>query len=233
MILLTGASSGLGKFLSNKFENIQTLTRDNKVGDIINSGIEFDTIIHCAASISHASWDEVTYDYFDDNLMLTRNILEIPHEKFIHISSIDIKRNSIYGTVKRISERIVASYTKNCLIIRPSGLIGNEMKTNTFKKIQLGQKIALTKNSLMNYVTYEDVYNLIKLDLDGIVTLTASEHISMQEVSEIFKQNIEYGEIHYEIDISEDDKKLRRGYNLEVTSAEKIRNYLESYEEKT
>lgn len=232
MILLSGSSSGLGKFLSSKFENIQTFTRDTNIKDIIKSGIEFDAIIHCAASISHASWEEVTYDYFDDNLILTRNILEIPHKKFIHISSIDIKRNSIYGTVKRISERIVDSYTNDCLIIRPSGLIGNEMKTNTFKKIQLGQKIALTKDSLMNYVTYEDVYNLIKTNLDGIITLTASENISMEEVSEIFKQHIEYGEIHYEIDINDNDKNLRRGYNLEVTSADKIMNYLKSYEER-
>ena len=45
MILLSGSSSGLGKFLSSKFENIQTFTRDTNIKDIIKSGIEFDAII--------------------------------------------------------------------------------------------------------------------------------------------------------------------------------------------
>ena len=61
MILLTGASSGLGKFLSKNLNNIDLFTRNNTVQDILDSGKEYEAIIHCAASISHASWEDVTY----------------------------------------------------------------------------------------------------------------------------------------------------------------------------
>ena len=157
--------------------------------------------------------------------------MNIPHKKFVHISSIDVKRDSIYGISKRISERIVLSLSKDSLVIRPTGLIGNEMKTNTFKKIHLGMPIALTSNSLMNYVTYDDIFNLINSNVNGVITLSASSNISMMEVAEVLSQNIEYGDIHYDIDINEEDLKLRNGYDLIKTSEDNILNYIAKYHE--
>ena len=231
MILITGANGGLGSFLAKKFPNSIKLTRENNVSTILKSGVNFDLIIHCAASISHAGWDTVNYQYFDDNILLTREVMNIPHKKFVHISSIDVKRDSIYGISKRISERIVLSLSKDSLVIRPTGLIGNEMKTNTFKKIHLGMPIALTSNSLMNYVTYDDIFNLINSNVNGVITLSASSNISMMEVAEVLSQNIEYGDIHYDIDINEEDLKLRNGYDLIKTSEDNILNYIAKYHE--
>jgi dTDP-4-dehydrorhamnose reductase len=230
MILLTGASSGLGKFLSKNLSDIELFTRKNNVQDILDSGKEYETIIHCAASISHASWEDVTYKYFDDNTILTRQLVTIPHKKFIHISSIDIKRDSIYGIAKRISERIVDSYSENTLIIRPSGLIGNEMKMNTFKKIQEGQPIALTASSTMNYVNYSTILELILSDYFGLVTVTASKNISMREIAELFIKDIQYGDIHYEMDISDKDLESRSGFDLSQTSKDNIQKYISNYE---
>ena len=230
MILLTGASSGLGKILSKNLSDIELFTRKNNVQDILDSGKEYETIIHCAASISHASWEDVTYKYFDDNTILTRQLVTIPHKKFIHISSIDIKRDSIYGIAKRISERIVDSYSENTLIIRPSGLIGNEMKMNTFKKIQEGQPIALTASSTMNYVNYSTILELILSDYFGLVTVTASKNISMREIAELFNKDIQYGDIHYEMDISDKDLESRSGFDLSQTSKDNIQKYISNYE---
>jgi dTDP-4-dehydrorhamnose reductase len=230
MILLTGASSGLGKFLSKNFEDVDLFTRNNNVQDILQSGKEYDTIIHCAASISHASWEDVTYEYFDDNTILTRQLVTIPHKKFIHISSIDIKRDSIYGIAKRISERIVDSYSKNTLIIRPSGLIGNEMKMNTFRKIQEGESIALTSSSMMNYVNYSTILEVICSSSSGLVTVTASENISMKEIAGLFNKDIQYGDIHYEMDISQKDLESRSGFDLTLTSKDNIQKYINTYE---
>ena len=230
MILLTGASSGLGKFLSKNLKDIDLFTRENNVEDILECGKEYDAIIHCAASISHASWEDVTYEYFDDNTILTRQLVTIPHKKFIHISSIDIKRDSIYGIAKRISERIVDSYSPNTLIIRPSGLIGNEMKMNTFRKIQAGMPIALTESSMMNYVNYSTILEVIKSNSSGIITVTASENISMKDISELFHQDIQFGDIHYEMDISDRDFELRSGFDLTRTSEDNIQSYIDDYE---
>ena len=230
MILLTGASSGLGKFLSKNLKDIDLFTRENNVEDILECGKEYDAIIHCAASISHASWEDVTYEYFDDNTILTRQLVTIPHKKFIHISSIDIKRDSIYGIAKRISERIVDSYSPNTLIIRPSGLIGNEMKMSTFRKIQAGKPIALTESSMMNYVNYSTILEVIKSNSSGIITVTASKNISMKDISELFHQDIQFGDIHYEMDISDRDFELRSGFDLTRTSEDNIQSYIDNYE---
>ena len=230
MILLTGASSGLGKFLSKNLKDIDLFTRENNVEDILECGKEYDAIIHCAASISHASWEDVTYEYFDDNTILTRQLVTIPHKKFIHISSIDIKRDSIYGIAKRISERIVDSYSPNTLIIRPSGLIGNEMKMNTFREIQAGKPIALTESSMMNYVNYSTILEVIKSNSSGIITVTASKNISMKDISELFHQDIQFGDIHYEMDISDRDFELRSGFDLTRTSEDNIQSYIDNYE---
>jgi nucleoside-diphosphate-sugar epimerase len=230
MILLTGAGSGLGKFLSKHLQDVELFTRSSDIDKISNNKIEYDAIIHCAASISHASWNDVSYEYFDDNTILTRNLLNIPHKKFIHISSIDIKRDSIYGIAKRISERIVASFSPSSLIIRPSGLIGNEMKMNTFRKIQAGQPIALTESSKMNYVNYSTILEVINQNAAGIVTVTACQDIAMNEIASLFKQEIDYGDIHYEMDITEQDMQTRHGYNLEQTSEDNIIHYIKHYE---
>ena len=230
MILLTGAGSGLGKFLSKHLDDIELFTRASDIDEIIKSGKEYDAIIHCAASISHASWDDVSFEYFDDNTILTRNLLNIPHKKFIHISSIDIKRDSIYGIAKRSSERIVASFSPSSLIIRPSGLVGNEMKMNTFRKIQAGQPIALTSSSMMNYVNYSTILKVINQNQSGIITVTASKDISMKKIAFLFNQEIEYGDIHYEMDISAQDLETRHGYDLDRTSEDNINEYITSYE---
>ena len=115
--------------------------------------------------MSHESWSDVTPDLFEDNTFLTRELTKIPHKKFIFISSIYEAKDSPYGVTKRLSEIIVKQLCDEYLILRPSALLGKEMKKNTFQKILSGEDIALTSNTIMNYVLYEDVLNAIKSDV--------------------------------------------------------------------
>ena len=68
---------------------------------------------------------------------------------------------------KRISEIVVKELCDNYLILRPSALLGNEMKKNTFQKIIAGEDIALTPNTVMNYILYEDVLDAIHNNYNG------------------------------------------------------------------
>jgi len=164
-VLISGTNSGLGNWLSKQFPECDKYTRDTKWSDLKD---EYDLIIHCAAAITHNGWDNVSIDLFEDNVFLTRDLANIPHTKFIYISSIDEAKDSPYGVTKRISEIIVKDLCKNYLILRPSSLIGEGMKKNTFQKIVHGDDIALTPDTIMNFILYEDVLDAIKFDMDTL-----------------------------------------------------------------
>ena len=102
-ILITGTGRGLGKFLTNQFSKVDTLTRDNNPYEFKHT--MYDLIIHCAASVTHLTWkDNIPYSFYNDNIFLTKDLVKIPHKRFVHISSIDQQKTSPYGITKRISE---------------------------------------------------------------------------------------------------------------------------------
>tara|TARA_R110002020_G_scaffold447739_4_gene660158 strand:- start:66 stop:779 length:714 start_codon:yes stop_codon:yes gene_type:complete len=229
-ILITGTNRGLGKFLSEKFDNVYKFTRkdnpeqmkDMLIGTLNQS---YDMIIHCAANVSHYDWDNVPSNFFDDNIKLTSDLVKIPHKKFVYISSIDQKKTSPYGISKRISECIVKDVCDNHLIIRPSGLLGNEMKENTFKRILKNKSIALTGDSVMNYILYDDVLDLINKEKFGIITLCANDDITMSDLVKTLDKDIEFGNINFKIE------SIKSDYDTKKTSKDNILKFVETTDE--
>jgi hypothetical protein len=82
----------------------------------------------------------------------------------------------------------------------------------------------------MNYVNYSTILELILSDYFGLVTVTASKNISMREIAELFIKDIQYGDIHYEMDISDKDLESRSGFDLSQTSKDNIQKYISNYE---
>ena len=219
-VLISGTNSGLGNWLSKQFPECDKYTRDTKWSDLKD---EYDLIIHCAAAITHNGWDNVSIDLFEDNVFLTRDLANIPHTKFIYISSIDEAKDSPYGVTKRISEIIVKDLCKNYLILRPSSLIGEGMKKNTFQKIVHGDDIALTPDTIMNFILYEDVLDAIKFDTGGTKVLRSNSNITIREVVEIFGKRLKYGDIHYEVE------DIETNIDTGKTSGDNIVIYKEKY----
>lgn len=233
-ILITGTNSGLGKWLSKQFPNCDEFTRESKLRDYPSgkqwapdgsgySYVPYDLIIHCAGNVQHSNWDNVELDLFEDNVFLTRNLIKIPHKKFIYISSIDEAKNSPYGITKRISEIIVKDLCNDYLILRPSALLGKEMKKNTFQKIVSGENIALTKNTVMNYILYEDVLKSIQDGYSGTKVLRSNDDMTIEEVVNVFNKKIEFGDIHYEVEYVKSD------IDTGKTSKDNIKIYKEKY----
>jgi len=230
-VLITGAGRGLGKFLYKQFPNADTLTRKDNVKNYSDT---YDLIIHCAANVSHLTWsDEIPYSYYYDNILLTRDVISIPHKRFVYISSIaavpdthtvDAHKTSPYGISKRISESIVETYGCNYQIIRPTGLLGTEMKKNTFQKILHNEPIALTSDSIMNYILYDDVLDVINSDMRGVITVSGTESITMQEVADIVGHDIEFGSIYFNINSDSFTSILKK------SSAENVIKYIKKYE---
>ena len=233
-VLITGTKSGLGKWLSKQFSDCDKFVRGSYVKDFPykknwapdGSGYAsepYDLIIHCAGCIQHSNWDNVGLDLFEDNVFLTRDLTKIPHVKFVFISSIDEAKDTPYGVTKRLSEIIVTQLCDNYLILRPSALLGKEMKKNTFQKIVNGEDIALTKNTVMNYILYEDILDAINSNQKGVKVLRSNDNITIGEVVDIFEKKLEFGEIHYEVEYVKSD------IDTNKTSKENIKIYKEKY----
>lgn len=221
-ILVTGTKSGLGKYL---FENIGTvgLDRDTSFGSrekIKKEGA--DIIIHCAFNSSREVTSESLFPYFEDNVLLTKELTLVPHKKFIFFSSVDvypknetihledeiIDLNSvekIYGITKLISESIVKNYCQNYLILRGSAFLGTYSRKNSLIKIIEDKKcaITLTGDSEFNYVLYSDILDFLKIaikkNFKGIYNLASFRNITLSEIAKIFGKKVRFGKYHYSV----------------------------------
>jgi len=220
-VLISGTNSGLGKWLSKKFPNCDKLVRESSIKDFRSES--YDLIIHCAGCVKHYTWSNFELDMFEDNVFLTRDLVSIPHKKFVYISSIDAAKDSPYGSTKRLSEIIVKELCEKYLILRPSALLGKEMKKNTFQKILRGEDIVLSKDSVMNYILYEDILQSIDDEHIGLKVLRSNDDVTVEEVVNIFGKKLNFGNIHYEVEYVKSD------INTNKTSKDNLKIYKQKY----
>ena len=217
-ILVTGTNRGLGKYIAHQYYNCSKFTRDTNLQEYQDH--IFDLIIHCAANVSHYDWDNAPAQFFDDNINLTNSLVNLNASKFVYISSIDQKKNSPYGISKRISECIVRDKCDDYLILRPSGLLGKEMKKNTFQKILSNESIVLTEDSVMNYTTYEDVLNVIQNGKSGTINLCANEDITMKHLVKVLDKDVNFGHMYFNIESVKSD------YDIKKTSEDNVLQFV-------
>ena len=225
-VLITGARSGLGRYLSENFSDCFKLNRDSKFPDD-----EFDLIIHCAFNSTHYEYnDDIDYGYLDDNLFLTDRLTRIPHKKFIYISSIDVY-NCVnpYSFCKKLAETIVKEQCTNWNVLRCSAFLGDYTRYNTFMKIYKEEtpSVFLTADSKFNYILYSDVYDFINEDCDtGVYNFVSSDNILLKDISKFFNKDVSYGEYFYQIKQVDSDKTIQLLPQLSRTSLDTIKKYI-------
>ena len=170
-ILVTGSSSGLGKFLS---ENLKC--------DVFNrnknfESLEYDVIIHCVWDCRNTVNQRDLLDYVNNNIFLTKRLIEeLKFKKMIFLSSVDVyPKNSdriessdidvnliknIYGKSKLICEEIVKK-SQNYLILRSAGIIGKNKLPKGILNIFKNGETTLTSDSVVNYITHGDILSVI------------------------------------------------------------------------
>lgn len=220
-LLITGIGSGFGRYLHEDLKGIG-LNRDN-FASIQNK--KFDVIIHSAFNTSNQHQGPNLTTYINDNIFLTKSLIEIPCKKFIYISSIDIypkklsilhenleididKVKGIYAISKLISEAFIQRYMPNHLILRLSALLGKYSRPNSLIKIIKNKefKLNLSAESIFNYILYEDVLSFIKYaikqDLRGIFNFASVSNISLDKSAQLIKgklgpRNVSFGDFFY------------------------------------
>lgn len=239
-ILISGTSSGLGKYLH---ENLGGISLNREKIQQNDAGI----IIHCAFNSEQNPTD--IDQYFRDNVFLTEELTNIPHKKFIFISSVDVypknsdihiedeildinKTDSLYAKTKILSEEVVKKNCPNFLILRCSALLGKDSRKNSLIKIIQDENptLTLSSDSSFNYILHKDVSDFIKLaiekDLQGIYNLVSSNNITLKQVANLVNKKVSFGEYKYNVGYIDNGKTTLATSLFEKTSEEVIKQFI-------
>lgn len=240
--LITGASSGLGKYLHDQLGG-STFSRKKIKGEASK------IIIHCAFNKTRDVNSQNLYQYLFDNVFLTEKLTKIPHEKFIYISSVDVypkdnqrhsenevididKVSSIYAIVKLMAESVILNCCQNFLIVRCGALLGRDVKENSLMKIIKNESptLSLSGDSVCNYVSHSSVLAFVKLavknDLQGIYNLASSENITLSEIADLFQKEVRFGEYTYTVGNIDNNKVKKLLPVFKKTTREIISEFL-------
>jgi len=227
-ILITGSSGYIGQHLAKLLKKqghtvhgldiVSNLTNIDKFyhTDIRNQFLPaepFDAVIHLAALVSVGESVEKPYEYYDTNIVGTKNILEKLHfRNFIFASTGAAEKcESPYGISKRAAEDVVKNYCKDnsYTIFRFYNVIGSDgiKPTNpdglyyNLIKAAATEKFTIYGN---DYNTYDGTcvrdyvhVNEICLALESALTRSSVEienlghgrGKSVKEIVEIFKKS--------------------------------------------
>jgi len=197
-VLVTGVTSGLGKFLYENISNSHGLHRNN-FDEIENE--YYDIIIHCAFNKEQ----EITNykKYLEDNIFLTQKLKKLKHQKFVYISSIDVYnlKENTYSLFKKLAESMM---DRRDLILRCSTIVGPTMKINHLEKLRKNQNLNLSKNSTFRYILMKDILEFVtNFDIwncSGAIDFIPNDSLKINEVSNLFKSKSTFGEFEYNSD---------------------------------
>lgn len=222
-ILISGTSSGLGKYLAKKF-NATKLNRKKISKKIKNTN--WDLIIHCA-------FNSKTYDldnfqqYFRDNILLSYSISKLKGKKIFlsttqiyennninkrkEVDVIDEKELSLYPLSKLICEKFFSS---NDLILRLGSIVGKSMRQNTIVKLISVKKpkINLDSKSKFSFISYEEIYKfilvLVKLKKKGIYNFLRTDFCNLKKIQDSFFKNkkVSYGKYNFNATYASNNK---------------------------
>jgi len=236
-VIVTGAESGLGKYIVELDDNFIGLTRSNRKNIMNGFYNESSTvIIHCAFNNSINIKDH--YKYVDDNILLTKELSTLPHRKFIYLSSINVyrKEDSAYKLSKLFAEAIVKTNCDNPLIIRSGAILGKSMRYNSFLKI-LNEKtpsLSLSGDSTFNYILQTDLANFILSSITdnvvGTYNFTSRGNITLKELAVMFNSSPDFGKYVYDTpEVNNQDlKKYCQAANKVCKNV--IKEFRENYE---
>lgn len=230
-ILITGTKSGIGKYIHEQTGGAE-FTRQSDIEKLKKQS--FETIIHCAFNYLPTRFvtNENLLQYYSDNVLLTQELLQIPHRYFVFFSTVDLyplddqthseeeilyadQMRSIYGTTKLLSESLIRNRANKFLILRPTSLLGRHMRKNNFLRLVEDDYPVLTLHpeSVFNFVLYSDIFGFLKTALSrtetGIFNLASSGGISLAKIAEILGKSPVFGDYRYKAGNISNQKAVR------------------------
>jgi nucleoside-diphosphate-sugar epimerase len=219
-LLISGTTSGLGRHLHETLGGIgwnRDLSADERAR-LRREGV--DVIVHCAWKPPPRTTADHLYPYLGDTLLLTQDLLAVPHRKFVFLStnevyppgpglrreeeSIEVDAvRGIYGMTKIMAESIVRQCSPNHLILRSAGLLGPYARKNVVRRILEDDpcELTLAAESRFNYMLHADVGQFLRMaidsDLTGLYNMASAEGVSLAEVAAMFGRRVRFGTYRY------------------------------------
>ena len=208
LILVTGAGSGLGRFLCESLNGIP-FARGDDMEALARDWGHFEAIIHCAGNTRRVTDGEGLFNYLDDNVLLTERLTHLPHHRFVYISTVDLypensdtcredqeidigQVHGAYATTKLLSEAIVCARANGWLILRPTAMLGPYIRKNSLvRMLECNScELTLSGDSEFNYVLHEDVAAFVRHCLrngrKGIFNVASAGSIRLGDLARDF-----------------------------------------------
>lgn len=247
-ILISGTSSGLGKYLSTQFSSD---TFDRTASSVPSPEAPYDAIFHCAFNTGRTIAASDFDAYVADTIGLTQTLLNIPHRTFVFISSVDVypaadaphtegedfvadNIDTLYGLMKFTCESLVRNATDRHLILRETALLGPTMRKNSLMKILTDDTpptLGLSSDSSFNYILYSDIEALIRTCLDkgatGTMNMASSSNVTLQAICDRFHKTAQFGNFTYQTGHIDNSKAAALCPGLKRSSLETVGIFLE------
>lgn len=250
-VLVSGASSGLGKFLAAHFT---ADAFDRAAGTAPQNA--YDLIVHCAFNTGRAIPSDAFPAYVNDTIGLTERLLAIPHGKFVFVSTVDVypphedschedttfdtdKIESMYGRMKLVCESLVADRSPDALILRPTAMLGPFIRRNSLLRLLFEDNpaLSLSASSVFNYILHTDIAAFTEQALtaktSGIVNLAAAGNVTLQQVCDRFSRRAQFGSFAYRVNTIDNARACTLHDGFKRESLENIAIWLEAYQRHT
>lgn len=221
-ILVTGVRSGLGHAVHQALGGIG-FTRGMALDDpAILAAAPFDAIVHCAVNAAKSVSMKTAYGYMEDNLLLTQRLVDIPHRKFVFVSSLAVyppigraisededvdllPLTGPYAFTKLFSDLYVQRRATEPLVLRTTTLLGPAIRPSTVSRAltQRDCELFLAPDSRYNFVMHDDIIDFIVRAMDrgitGAFNLGSEGLVVLSSIVRQLGLSVRYGSHHYDI----------------------------------
>jgi nucleoside-diphosphate-sugar epimerase len=221
-LLVTGVRSGLGHAVHRALGGVG-FARGMALDDpAILAAAPFDAIVHCAVNAAKSVSMQTAYRYMEDNLLLTQRLVDVPHRKFVFVSSLAVyppigraiaededvdlmPLSGPYAFTKLFSDLYVQKWANKPLVLRTTTLLGPAIRPSTVMRVltQRDCQLFLTPGSRYNFVMHDDIVDFISQamdqDISGAFNIGSEGLVVLSSIVAQLALSVSYGEYHYDI----------------------------------
>jgi nucleoside-diphosphate-sugar epimerase len=182
----------------------------------------FDAIVHCAVNAAKYVSMSTAYDYMADNFLLTQRLVDIPHRKFIFVSTLAVypptgravsededvdlmPLTGPYAFSKLFSDLYVQKHANDPLILRTTTLLGPAIRPSTVLRVltQHNCRLFLAAHSRYNFVLHDDIVDFMVRAMDeaicGAFNIGSEGLVVLSDIVDQLGLSVTYGDYHYDI----------------------------------
>ena len=219
-IVVAGAASGLGRAAQKALGGISFVRGDSADALRRAATSPYDAILHCAFASARPPASADPDRYVDQSVHLTGQLTQVPHRKFVFVSTIDVYPrdgarhdegeevdhaavDDLYARAKLACETVVRERCPNHLILRAAAMLGPDMRSNNLVRMVREPDAALTlaAGSRLNTILHRDVIDFVRValgrDETGIFNLASADSVTLAQIAAMFGLAPRYGTFTY------------------------------------